>query len=200
MPALREPPPSAGTGSSPTGAVVAGEQRRLLSSGADVTGEKEERRSAEEAPDEFAADAADPAAGREGDLGEGSPAGEVAATEVEPIEGAEPAVEEPILADEAATIEDEPTVIHEEPTTIADESTTTDEPPLAGEPTVEDAPESAEQPHDPAIAGTEGARLIALNMALNGTPRNETARYLSENFNLEDQDAVLEEVYSRVGS
>jgi hypothetical protein len=37
-------------------------------------------------------------------------------------------------------------------------------------------------------------------MALNGTPRDETARYLSENFSLEDQDAVLDEVYSRVGS
>ena len=34
---------------------------------------------------------------------------------------------------------------------------------------------------------SEGARLIALNMALNGTPRDETARYLEENFELEDQ-------------
>ena len=33
---------------------------------------------------------------------------------------------------------------------------------------------------------SEGARLIALNMALNGTPREETARYLDENFDLED--------------
>ena len=31
---------------------------------------------------------------------------------------------------------------------------------------------------------TEGARLIALNMALNGTPREETDRYLAENFEL----------------
>ena len=30
----------------------------------------------------------------------------------------------------------------------------------------------------------EGARLIALNMALNGTPREETERYLSEHFRL----------------
>ncbi|MDQ4049520.1 MAG: hypothetical protein M3131_09110, partial [Actinomycetota bacterium] len=47
--------------------------------------------------------------------------------------------------------------------------------------------------------GAEGARLIALNMALNGTPREETARYLEENFNLEDQDGILDEVYARVG-
>ena len=48
--------------------------------------------------------------------------------------------------------------------------------------------------------GSVGARLIALNMALNGTPRNETARYLEENFDLDDQDSILDEVYARVGS
>jgi hypothetical protein len=36
-------------------------------------------------------------------------------------------------------------------------------------------------------------------MALNGTPRDETARYLSQNFDLDDQDALLDEVYARVG-
>ncbi len=44
----------------------------------------------------------------------------------------------------------------------------------------------------------EGARLIALNMALNGTPREETARYLSENFTLSDRDGLLDEVYASV--
>ena len=44
--------------------------------------------------------------------------------------------------------------------------------------------------------GSEGARLIALNMALNGTPREETAAYLDENFDLADQDAILDEVYA----
>jgi len=47
--------------------------------------------------------------------------------------------------------------------------------------------------------GHEGARVIALNMALNGSPREETARYLQENFDLEDPDALLDEVYARVG-
>jgi DivIVA domain-containing protein len=46
---------------------------------------------------------------------------------------------------------------------------------------------------------SEGARLIALNMALNGTPREETDRYLAENFELEDRDKLLDEVYARVG-
>ena len=45
---------------------------------------------------------------------------------------------------------------------------------------------------------SEGARLIALNMALNGTPRDETARYLSENFQLADRDGLLDEVYASV--
>jgi DivIVA domain-containing protein len=46
----------------------------------------------------------------------------------------------------------------------------------------------------------EGARLIALNMALNGTPREETARYLSENFQLADAGSLLDEVYASVES
>lgn len=45
---------------------------------------------------------------------------------------------------------------------------------------------------------SEGARLIALNMALNGTPREETARYLSENFQLRDRNRLLDEVYASV--
>jgi DivIVA domain-containing protein len=47
---------------------------------------------------------------------------------------------------------------------------------------------------------TEGARLIALNMALNGTPREETQRYLAENFKLGDPDGLLDEVYASVQS
>src|SRR3954465_9691250 len=46
----------------------------------------------------------------------------------------------------------------------------------------------------------EGARLIALNMALNGQSREETDRYLAENFDLADRDRLLDEVYSSVES
>ena len=53
---------------------------------------------------------------------------------------------------------------------------------------------------EPTGDGHEGARVIALNMALNGSPRDETARYLDENFELENPDALLDEVYARVGS
>src|SRR3954451_9894265 len=45
----------------------------------------------------------------------------------------------------------------------------------------------------------EGARLIALNMALNGQSREETDRYLAENFDLADRGALLDEVYESVG-
>jgi DivIVA domain-containing protein len=45
---------------------------------------------------------------------------------------------------------------------------------------------------------TEGARLIALNMALNGTPRDETDRYLAENFRLANRSQLLDEVYASV--
>jgi DivIVA domain-containing protein len=44
-----------------------------------------------------------------------------------------------------------------------------------------------------------GARLIALNMALSGTPREETARYLAERFSLPDANALLDDVYERAG-
>ena len=45
----------------------------------------------------------------------------------------------------------------------------------------------------------EGARLIALNMALNGTPREETEAYLADNFELDDPQALLDDVYARAG-
>ncbi len=54
-------------------------------------------------------------------------------------------------------------------------------------------------PPDGASADEAGARLIALNMALSGTPREETARYLAEHFELPDADALLDDVYTRAG-
>jgi DivIVA domain-containing protein len=44
-----------------------------------------------------------------------------------------------------------------------------------------------------------GARLIALNMALSGSSREETARYLAEHFALPDADTLLDDVYDRAG-
>ena len=47
-------------------------------------------------------------------------------------------------------------------------------------------------------ADVEGARLIALNMALNGQSREETDRYLADNFDLGDRSQLLDEVYDSV--
>jgi vacuolar-type H+-ATPase subunit E/Vma4 len=49
-----------------------------------------------------------------------------------------------------------------------------------------------------AAIDVEGARLIALNMALNGTSREETDRYLAINFELGDRARLLDEVYASV--
>ncbi len=54
----------------------------------------------------------------------------------------------------------------------------------------------------PAPAGESdeaGARLIALNMALSGSPREDTARYLADHFGLAEPDALLDDVYARAG-
>jgi vacuolar-type H+-ATPase subunit H len=44
----------------------------------------------------------------------------------------------------------------------------------------------------------DGARLIALNMALNGESRADTERYLAENFELPDRLKLIDEVYSAI--
>ena len=67
------------------------------------------------------------------------------------------------------------------------------------EPLVEPEPEPEPAPAA-ATQAPEGARVIALNMALSGTPREETARYLGENYDLENQDALLDDVYLKAGS
>ena len=56
------------------------------------------------------------------------------------------------------------------------------------------APAAADDEDD----DVEGARLIALNMALNGQSREETDKYLAENFDLTDRAALLDEVYATV--
>jgi DivIVA domain-containing protein len=63
----------------------------------------------------------------------------------------------------------------------------------------------AAEPEDVPVAGNgapagddeAGARLIALNMALSGKPRDETAAYLAEHFTLADPEALLDDVYDR---
>jgi len=56
----------------------------------------------------------------------------------------------------------------------------------------------------PAVDGARsddeaGARLVALNMALEGTPREEAAKFLAEHYALPDLRALLDDVYSSAG-
>jgi DivIVA domain-containing protein len=44
-----------------------------------------------------------------------------------------------------------------------------------------------------------GARLVALNMALEGTPREETAAFLAQHYEVADLDALLDDVYASAG-
>jgi DivIVA protein len=44
----------------------------------------------------------------------------------------------------------------------------------------------------------DGARLIALNMALNGESREDADRYLAENFQLADRGKLIDEVYAAI--
>jgi DivIVA domain-containing protein len=123
--------------------------------------------------------------------------------EPEVVSEVEDTAAEEIIASDGASIADEA----DEDVAVADEGDTAVEEDVAVE---EEEPEPEPEPEPAAstgggggggrsIRGAEGARLIALNMALNGTPRDETARYLSQNFELDDQDALLDEVYARVG-
>jgi DivIVA domain-containing protein len=66
------------------------------------------------------------------------------------------------------------------------------------EPPIEDQLEPEPSIADDDEADVEGARLIALNMALNGQSREETDRYLADNFDLPDRKRLLDEVYASV--
>ena len=58
------------------------------------------------------------------------------------------------------------------------------------------------QERRPSAAGAngdlDGARLIALNMALNGESRADADRYLAENFQLADRQKLIDEVYAAI--
>ena len=64
---------------------------------------------------------------------------------------------------------------------------------------IAELPEYEEAPAQEAAPGdVDGARLIALNMALNGESRADTERYLAENFQLPDRTKLVDEVYAAI--
>jgi DivIVA domain-containing protein len=75
-------------------------------------------------------------------------------------------------------------------------------PESAGEPiAARPAPAPAQEvaPERTATNGDlDGARLIALNMALNGDSREDVARYLADHFQLTDRQKLVDEVYAAI--
>jgi hypothetical protein len=63
------------------------------------------------------------------------------------------------------------------------------------------APPPAQQDLRPAASASDdldGARLIALNMALSGQPRADADRFLAEHFQLAEREKLIDEVYAAV--
>jgi DivIVA domain-containing protein len=71
--------------------------------------------------------------------------------------------------------------------------------PEAEPPTPEPEP-AAEPPAPPASDDTAAARIVALDMAFSGTPRQETDRYLAEHYDVPDRAGLLDEVYAAAKS
>ncbi len=63
-------------------------------------------------------------------------------------------------------------------------------------------PEPADEADEPAAGAddtdVESARLVALNMALNGDSRAQVDKYLADNYDLGDRSALLDDVYATV--
>jgi DivIVA domain-containing protein len=109
---------------------------------------------------------------------------------------------EPLEEPEAEPLDEEELIVEEEATVIVVE----EDEPIAEEPVVEElvvqepvAEEAAPDGNGDRAEDAEGARLVALNMALNGTPREETDQYLAEHFALDNRTTLLDEVYATVG-
>jgi DivIVA domain-containing protein len=60
------------------------------------------------------------------------------------------------------------------------------------------APENGAIEPPPNGDDLDGARLVALNMALNGDSREATDRYLAENYDLPDRERLLDEVFAAI--
>ena len=74
----------------------------------------------------------------------------------------------------------------------------TSPPPRPAEPVAPPAPAVAESAPVGTGGDLDGARLVALNMALNGESREQADRYLQENFQLADRAKLLDEVYAAI--
>ena len=111
----------------------------------------------------------------------------------------------------APPVEEEPEPLPSAPEVAVAERTASEEVAAPEEP-VEGTPETAAgkarskrgrataEPKAKSADDEEAARLVALDMALAGTPRDETERYLAEHYTLADPGAILDDVYALAGS
>ena len=150
------------------------------------------------------------------------PGREEDADELEPPTPVEPAYEPGMVGDELRADTEDPPAFDDETLEVEPLGDEVIPEPRGGEvlpeppeeplaaPEEESGPEEGPGPEDDESIGSrpsdgvddpdtdlEGARLIALNMALSGSSRAETAEYLRETFGFEDQ-ALLDDVYERV--
>ena len=86
----------------------------------------------------------------------------------------------------AEDLEDAARALADEPAAEAD-----------GEPAAEADDEPAAEADGAVSPGSERARLVALELAVTGTPRAEADRHLREELSIDDPRPILDEVYSR---
>jgi len=131
---------------------------------------------------------------------------ELRALERDVVEIAPPAGDEDLLEDpppRADPVGEEPVVEVEEPVAAEPEPVAQGARETGAAKARAKRSAKAEAAPKPAAAESddvEAARLVALDMALGGTPRDETERYLAEHYTLADPAAVLDDVYALAGS
>jgi hypothetical protein len=128
--------------------------------------------------------------GAEGRPGAETPAPEIdptPATVPEPEPAREPEPEPPGVPEPEPPVEPEP-----QPPEVPEPA-----PPVGNRPSTD---QLIEQLKGGASGADEGAaRLVAMNLALDGKSREEVERHLAEEYELADASRILDDVYSRVG-
>jgi len=120
---------------------------------------------------------------------------ETPAPEVDPTPATLPEPEPPREPEPTPPLEPEPTPPLEpepQPPEVPEPT-----PPSGGRPSTEQLLEQLKGGE--ARPDEAGARLVAMNLALDGKPRDEVERRLAEDYAIEDASRILDDVYSRVG-
>ncbi len=109
-------------------------------------------------------------------------------------EQAAPKIEEPARPQDVPA----PPVAAASPSLSSSSSSPPPPPPPPSPPPAPVPPVTEESPPVAENGDLDGARLVALNMALNGDSREEADRYLAENYEVADRQKLLDEVYAAI--